>query len=207
MRVVKPEALTPSPSIVGVTLGGLVATVGVLALLYALPVAGIDTIDVPHTLGGALTSHVRAAFAAGTAIFFIAGILVWPSAMLVAWAILPGANVGFTGAAMKGTVTGVAVWIVSSVTLGIAASLGRANNPYAPGAFALNLGAAAAVSLFVACVLYGVAIALVAAMEAGVATSELLGWSDYYHAAGAPRVLGEHRSSTDDLLDKLGRGA
>jgi hypothetical protein len=189
-----------------VTLGGLVGAVGVLGLLYALPVIGTQPIDVPGALGGVVTSNARAAFWIGAAIFLLVAIIVWPAATTAAWPMLPGSNVGFMGAAQKGIVAGAAIWIVSGVALGVASWLTRAVFANAPGLFALNAGLAGALSLFVACVLHGLAIALVGAMEAAVSTFELLGWTHYYHAAGGPRVLGAHRSPPEDLLQELGGG-
>ena len=193
-RLMRPIILTPSPSPLVVLLGGVVATILLSAWLFLAPAVGAPLIDIPHALGGVVSSRPAVAFAIGYAVFFVGGAAIFSSAILAFWSLMPGSEMGVGGALVKGVLWGIAVWLVTGIALGIAAALSRGATIAQPGWFGIHEGFASVVWLFAGCVAYGTAVAGIAAVEHGITALDTLGWTGYYHAAAGPTWLDEHRS-------------
>jgi hypothetical protein len=192
--LMRPIVLTPAPSPVVVLLGGGVATILLSAWLFVAPAFGLPFVDIPHALGGVVSSQPSIAFAVGYVVFFVGGAAIFSLALLAFWSLMPGSEMGVGGAAIKGVMWGFAVWLVTGIALGIASALDRLEEIPRPGLFAMQTGFAGAVWLFAGCLAYGIALAGVAAVEHGITALDALGWTGYYHAATGPTWLGQHRS-------------
>lgn len=178
--MLRPVALNPHPSALLATLGGAVGTVLLTALLFLSPALGVPFVDVPRLVGGVFTSDPAAAFWLGYAIFFLGGWLVFPVGLAMAWPLLPGgAEVTFPHALVKGLLLGAAFWTLSGLLLPLLGALSRLDGMANPGFFALGEGIPAAAVVLLGHLLYGVAVAVVAAMSRGMAPIDLLGWSEY----------------------------
>jgi hypothetical protein len=193
-RLMRPIVLTPSPSPVEVLLGGLVGTILLTSWLFAGPALGWPFVDIPHAFGGVFTSRSALAFGIGYALFFVGGTGIFSFAILAVWSIMPGSETGLAGAFLKGVLWGIAGWIVTGVALGMASALNRLDSIAPPGWFAANTGLWGVTWLFLGCLAYGVALAIVGAVEHGITALDTLGWTGYYHAATGPTWLDEHRS-------------
>lgn len=189
MPVVRPRVLVPVPSVLMAAIGGVVATV----LFAAIGVSA----DMLRTLGGIFTSDGTIALCVGFVIVLGTGIFVAPAAMVAAWSALPGDEIGIGGALMKGAMCGVAVWLLSGIAFGIAAALNRVPDVHPPGLFAARAGFGAAAALFIGSIVYGIAVAAIAAMERALSPIDALGWKHFYHAAVGPKYHDEHRSLED----------
>jgi hypothetical protein len=201
--VIQPVVVSPAPSLPITLLGGTVATVLACAWLNLAPVFGLPFIDVPHTIGGVLTTNPTAAFWIGYGIFFIFASHVLAPSMLAAWTLLPGKGVGIGGAFIKGALWGVVVWLLSGIVLGVGTRLNVFSRDVLPDYFALHQGIGAAVWLLIGSVAYGVTIALIGAMERGVSVLDTLGWKGFYMAATGPKQLDAHRSIEPSTLNNV----
>lgn len=170
------------PPFVLVTLGGAVGTILATSLLYFAPAVGLPLVDVPSLLGGLWSSDPTTALASGYVVFFLGGWLLLPLVMVAAWSALPGKDVGFAGALVKGVLCGGAAWLLMGVVVGAAGALGRVPGTEAPGWFAWRTGVGGAATLLAVHLLYGVAVALVAAMGQGLSPMRAIGWLG--HGAG-----------------------
>ena len=193
-KLMRPIVLTPSPSPGVVVLGGVVATILLSAWLFVAPAIGVPFVDIPRTLGGVVSTDPRVAFAIGYGLFFIGGSVVFSLLILMVWSLMPGSEVGFGGALLKGVLWGALVWIVTGAALVVGSAANRTNGAGAAGWFAASSGIAAVGWLFGGCLAYGIALALIIAMEHGITGLDTLGWTGYYHASTGPTWLGEHRS-------------
>jgi hypothetical protein len=191
--VQRPAVLELGPSLVGMVLGGLVGTALFVSFMYAAPVAGVASIDVLRTIGGVFTSGAAVALAVGFVIASLFGMIVWPSGIMLAWTHLPGGHVSMVGAIVKGITSGVLLWILFGMALGIGHALNRLGGGALPGAFALNLGMSSAAWLLAGSLLYGLAVAVVGGMENSISPIDVLGWKDFHHAASGMREFGAHR--------------
>jgi hypothetical protein len=186
MPVVRPRVLVPAPSLLMAAIGGIVATV-----LFAAIALSADAL---RTLGGIFTSHATVALAIGSVIALGIGVIVAPAAMVAAWSALPGKAIGIGGALTKGATAGVAVWLLSGLTFGIAGAFNRVPDVNPPGLFAARAGFGAAAALMLGSIVYGIAVAAIAAMERALSPIDALGWKHFYHAAVGPKYHDEHRS-------------
>ena len=192
----EPAVLRPGPSMIGVTLGGLVGTALSVSLTYAAPLWGATAVDLLRTCGGVFTSNAAAALGVGFILVVAFGVIVWPSAIFLAWPYLPGTPLSMGGAVQKGIVSGIVAWAIFGIALWLGTALNGAM-PGTTGAFAIRAGAAGAFSFLVGAVLYGVAVTVVAAMESAISPLDTLGWSTFYHAAATTRDFGAHRSTPE----------
>ena len=161
---VRPRVLVPTPSLVTAFVGGIVATVLFLAAVFG---GGVATIA-PFTLRAAI----------GVAVIVVAGIAVLPVALFMSWSKLPGDQIRFAGAMIKGAMCGIGALVV----FGIAAAL------------TMSLAPSGLVIVPLASLAYGLAVAIVAAMERALSPLDALGWRHFYHAAVGGKYNGEHRS-------------
>jgi hypothetical protein len=178
--MLRPAALNPNPSALLATLGGAAGTVLLIALLFLSPALGIPFVDVPRLVGGVFTPDPAAALWLGSAVFFLGGWLVFPVGFAMAWPLLPGgAEVTFPHALVKGLLLGAILAVVSGLLLPVLGWINQLEALENPGFFALGEGVLAAAGVLLGHLLYGVAVALVAAMSRGMAPIDLLGWYEY----------------------------
>lgn len=202
----KPGAIEPGVSFVAALIGGVPGLILFLSMLYLAPSLGLPLVDIPRILGGIVAPNPDVAFWIGVAGFLPFSLLVTPGLLVFLWTYLPGRNVGFPGAAIKGALWSIALWVIEGLLLGIGGALSRIPGPERPpaGLFGLNAGLAAPVWLLVAHLVYGVATALVAAMTQGVSPINALGWRDIVHADVRPVML--EREGVDIPEDAIARG-
>ena len=164
MPIMRPRVLVPGPSLLTAFLGGIVGTVLFLAAVFG---------------AGAVTVTVASLWAViGVAVIVVAGVGVLPPALVAIWSELPGDSIRFSGAAIKGILCAIAALFAFGI------------------AIALTIGFAPVglVILPLASLAYGIACAVVAAMERAVSPLDALGWRHYYHGAVGGKYSGEHRS-------------
>jgi hypothetical protein len=193
-KTTEPLVLTPSPSPLILILGGFIGTVLLSSWLFVAPVLGLGFIDVPHAIGGIVTSNPQIAFGIGIVLFFFGGTFVVAPLILSIWSTAPGSEMRLGGALLKGLLWGIALWFVTGVALGIATAINRVDAVLLPGFFGAAAGAAAVVWLLIGCLLYGITLTAIASVEHGVTALDTVGWTGYYHAATGPTWLDEHRS-------------
>lgn len=185
--MIRPATLREHPSPGLLLLGGLAATLLASALLFVMPALGFSAprqvvgspfLDLPRLIGGIFSGDAEAAFWLGFWLFFFGGALILPLALGQVWRLLPGADVGLTGAVVKGGLGGLILWIISGLLvplLAVGNRLGVAN----PGLFAIGAGPLAVLGLCVWHLIYGVSLALVAALGHGIKPLNTLGWEGY----------------------------
>lgn len=179
--MLKPETLNPRPSIFLAILGGWVGMLLLSALLYLAPALGFPLIDIPRLIGGIFSTNADIALWLGFALFFLTGVLLFSPALAYFWMDLPGRNVGFLGAILKGLVWSLILWVVLGLLLPVIGFLNRLPGMENPGLFALNLGIMAALWLLLCHLAFGLALALVTAMAQGIEPIDTLGWMGHKH--------------------------
>ncbi len=195
MRPVHPIMLHPGPSPVAPIVGGAAGTLLLAALINLAPIFGVPYIDVPRLTGGMFTNDPAAAFWLGYSLFLLVpGIVVFPSLLGGAWHLLPGPALGPLGGLVKGGALGLVLWMASGLTLPLAGVLCRLPGVQSPGFFGAGLGLAAILGLLAGHLVYGVAVALVTAVEQGITVPDTLGWGEFGHASGGVLSLGMHRA-------------
>jgi hypothetical protein len=202
----KPGVLEPRPSFLTAMLGGILGLILFLAVVYLAPTLGLALVDISTIGGGVLVSNPDVAFWIGVVIFAFPGILLFPGLLGFFWTSLPGRNIGFLGATIKGVSWGGALWVVSGVVLGIGGALSRIPLGERPpaGLFGLNAGLTAPVVLLAAHLVYGLVVGVVAAMTQGVDPISTLGWPDVVHGDARPIML--EREGIDVPGEALNRG-
>lgn len=177
----EPTTLEQRPAHTITILGGLVATVLISALLYVAPAFGLPLIDLPLLVGGIFTGNAAVALWIGYVIFFVGGVFVATSLLATVWPDLPGTGLGFGVAAFKGLLWGLILWILSGLILPVLGLFNRLppGELSAPGVFALGLGISGALALLLGHLVYGVVVAVVAAMGQGISPIQVLGWEGY----------------------------
>jgi hypothetical protein len=195
--IIRPVVLTPSPSVVQVSLGGLVGTILLAALGHLVPLAGLPFIDLPHLAGGVLTAHPTAAFWIGYGLAFLLAAVVLPLLLFAAWSLLPGSKVAMGGLLVKGIALGLAAWAMTGLLLPGLVAMNQLPGIADPGLFAVNTGLLGMAGLLVLMLIYGISVALVAGMEQGISSLDSFGWEGFNHAAAGVKDLGSHRS--DDV--------
>lgn len=184
----RPRTLEPGPSFVMATVGGAVAGVLLLALLYGAPALGGPAVDVLGVTGGVFTSHPEGALAVGAIVYLLAAWLLVPALYVVVWPGLPG-GMGLGGAVARGALWGAALWgVIGGALLPLLGALNRVPEVTSPGPLAVDLGGAGAAVLLGAHMAYGLALALVSHVGQGLAPLDAIGWEGYRRA--------EHRSSS-----------
>jgi hypothetical protein len=164
-----------------------VATILLSALLFLAPAFGFPHIDLPRLAGGVLAEDPTTAFWLGYWLFvFFGGMFVFAPLLAVLWTTLPGPNEGFRGALVKGLLWGLILWVGSGLLLPVFGALNRLADEELknPGFFALGLGVLGALELLLGHLIYGIAVALVAAMGQGISPMETLGWMWTSHGSG-----------------------
>ncbi len=182
-----PAINTTSPPILLMILGGLVATILLTALMYLAPLVGLPLIDLPLLTGGVFADDPATAFRIGYWVFFFgANVLVFAPLLKFAWRALPGDRRSFRGALVKGSLWGLILSVGSGLLLPALGAFGRLGDeaPPDPGFFGLGLGILGGVELLVGHLLYGLTVALFAAMPHGLAPFDLLGWMWTSHGTG-----------------------
>ena len=188
MRVIEPAVLNPRPGLVLPLLGGWVASLVLNAGIFLAPTFGFPFIDIPHLLGGIVCDSPTAAFWLGFWLNFAAGTFVFPSLLAVAWPMVPGSGVGVIGAAIKGLAWGVALWVLAGVLLPVGGWLNRLDSGVVrnPGFFAINAGGLGVLAVLAGHLVYGLCLALIAAMGEGIFPMETLGWRGHRRAETPP---------------------
>lgn len=177
----------PHPSLFPLTiLGGLVATVLLAALLHLAPVLGLPFIDLPLVVGAVFAEDPDTALQIGYAAFLSAGVLVFPLLLSGLWPALPGDDITFRGALLKGLLAGMVLWVLSGAVLALYGVLGRlpSGELQDPGLFGLGAGLLGPVVLLVEQLAYGLSLAVVAAMGRGISPVDTIGWMWTSHGAG-----------------------
>lgn len=182
--MIEPAILQPRPSLLLSVVGGIVATILLMALTFLSPVLGFPFFDIPRITGGMFVRDPNVAFWLGTAIFFFGGAIGWPIVFNVAYAFLPGRDVGAVGAAVKGSIYGVILWVISGVALPLGVMFNHFSSESLghPGAFGFGAGMLGAIGLFGGHLLYGVALALIISMAQGMKPLDALGWASHDRA-------------------------
>lgn len=194
MTPTRPIMLHPGPSPVAPIIAGAAGSLLLAALLNLAPALGFPFIDVPRLTGGIFVRDPDAAFWLGYAIFLLPGIVVFPSLLAGAWHLLPGRALSFLGAAVKGALLGLVLWVLSGLLLPVAGLLTRVPGVENPGPFGAGMGRLGVLGLLAGHLVYGVAVGLVTAVEQGITAPETLGWGEFGHAAAGPLSFGMHRS-------------
>ncbi len=182
-----PLLYKPHPSLFPVALlAGLTATVLLTALIRLLSTLGMTVIDMPALLGGLFSDEPRTVFAAGHAMFVIAGVLVLPLGLALLWPLTPGDRFTYRGALLKGALWGAILFALAGILLPV---LGVLNKPPAvtfasPGPFALGVGWLGPFQLLVGTQLYALTSAVVAQMPRGLQPMDTVGWGWWSHGSG-----------------------
>lgn len=178
--MIRPAILAPRPSLLLLVLGGLVATLLLSALMFVAPAFGFPFLDFPRLVGGIVTDDPTVAFWLGYWIFFAVGVFVLAPLLVVVWTILPGRDVGFRGALVKGASWGLILWVPGGLLLPVVGLINQLGDQGLenPGFFALGAGLLGAVGFLLGHVAYGLTVALVGAMSQGIKPLETLGWMD-----------------------------
>jgi hypothetical protein len=159
------------------------------ALIYLAPVFGFPFIDFPLLIGGLFTPNPDVALWLGFWLFFLVGVFLFAPLLAFFWASLPGRNIGFSGAAVKGLVWGFILWILSGLLLPLLGLLNRIDGLGNPGLFGLNAGFMAPLGSLLGHLAFSLATALIAAMGQGIEPIDTLGWNGYHHADVRPAIL------------------
>ncbi len=165
---------------------GIVASLLQAALIALAPAVGLPQIDVARIIGGVFSAKPASAEVIGYALFVGAGVLVLPLAFAMAWRYLPGEDVSFTGATIKGLLLAVGVAVASALLLPLLALLGQLDgneltHPAGAGVGDLAVGSAWLLATIVA---YSLALALVGAMARGISPADTVGWAWWSHGSG-----------------------
>ena len=182
----RPETLEPGPSFVVATVGGVVAAILFLALLYGAPGLGLPSVDPLRVLGGVLATGMDGALAVGAILYLLGAWIVVPVAYVAVWRGLPGGT-GLAGAVAKGAVWGAILWVVlGGVLLPLAGAVNRVAEVMNPGPLAVATGLAGGLLLLLAHLVYGLALSLVAWLGQGLAPLDTIGWEGYRRAEHRP---------------------
>jgi hypothetical protein len=189
----KSKILVPKPSVLMGIIAGAAASIFMTAILYCVPLFGWRTVDYPQLLGGILTDDRAVAFWGGYALFIFLGIFVFPALLHQLWVRMPGHNVAYSGALLKGLVFGFLVWVLSGLLFPLFSYLNQISHSdlVLPGFFAVDVGWTAFGIVLIAHIGYGLALALLMAMPQGIIHPlDLLGW--HSHAHGDIRDVSVH---------------
>lgn len=175
----------PHPSLFPLTiLGGMVATVLIVALIHLGPVWDLPLIDLPLLVGGVFSADPDTAFRAGHAVFVPAGVFIFALSLSIIWAQLPGDDTRLPGALLKGLVCGLFLWVLSGLLLPLLGGLDQLPAAENPGLFASRHGALGPIWLLVLQLSYGVALATVAGLARGLQPIDTIGWMWTSHGSG-----------------------
>ncbi len=165
---------------------GVTASVLQAALIALAPALGLPLIDVARIIGGIFTADPESAEVAGYAIFIANGVLVVPLAFTQWWRYLPGDDVAFRGAIVKGLLLAAAISVMLVVLLPLLALVSKLPGDALTQPDALALGDALVGSAWVLAtvVAYSVALALVGAMARGISPADTVGWAWWSHGSG-----------------------
>jgi hypothetical protein len=180
----KPKILIPKPSVLMGIIGGAAASIFLIAILQIAPLVGWRTIDYPQLLGGVLTDDRPVAFWGGYALFIFLGTAVFPALLHQLWVRMPGHNVAYSGAVLKGLFFGFLIWILSGLLFPLFSYLNQISHAELglPSFFAVDVGWSAAAVVLIAHLGYGLALALLSAMPQGIVHPlDLLGWHSHAH--------------------------
>jgi hypothetical protein len=179
--MIRPTTLQPKPSFLLALQGGLVASILLSALIFLGPAFGLRFVDIPGLLGGLFTANAAIAFGVGFLLFFIPGVIVFPSLLAVYWYQLPGPNIGFIGGALKGLLLGIGLWLLTGLLLPLLGAINQLAIA-GPGFFALDYGLPTALGFLAAYLIYGLALGLLTAVGQGIEPLEAVGWPGYKKA-------------------------
>jgi hypothetical protein len=191
--MLKPEVLNPRPSIFMAILGAWVGMLLLTTLLFLGPALGVPLIDIPRLVGGIFSANEDVALWLGFAIFFLTGVMLFGPALAYFWIEIPGRNVGFTGATLKGLIWGLILFVLTGVLVWVAGLLNRSPGIENPGFFALNLGIPAAAWLLAGHLAFGLTTALITAMAQGIEPIDTLGWNTHKHGDLVEFILEKER--------------
>lgn len=181
----EPVIHKPHPSLFPLTiLGGMVATVLLMALTHLGPVWDLPLIDMPLLVGGVFSADPDTAFRTGHAVFILAGIFVFALSLSIVWAQLPGDDTRFPGATLKGLVWGLFLWVLSGLVLPLLGGLNQLPLTENPGLFALEHGVLGPIWLLVLQLSYGLVLTTVAGLGHGLQPIDTIGWMWTSHGSG-----------------------
>ena len=188
MALIRPTVINARPGIILPVLGGFAGTVILTAGIFLAPAVGFPFIDVPHLVGGVLSSDPTVALWLGFWLHFLAGAVLFPVLFGILWASGPGPMTGIVGDIIKGVVWGSVLWVISGLLMPVAGWLNRLDPGVFehPGFFAFALGWRAALALLVGHIVYGLAIGFTSYMAADIFPLETLGWKGYVKAELPP---------------------
>lgn len=182
-----PVIRKPHPSLFPLTiLGGMTATVLLVALIHLAPLVGLPLVDLPGLIGGVFSANAGTALTVGYVIFLTMGMVVFPLALSLLWPAFPGHDASFGGALLKGLLWGLLLWLLSGALLPVFAFFGApaTDELHAPGLFALGTGLLGPVVLLAQQLAYGLSLAAVASMGRDVSPLDTIGWMWTSHGSG-----------------------
>jgi hypothetical protein len=179
---VRNDIMIGRPSLITATLGGAAGAILSGAVLQVARAAGAAAPDLPLLAGGLLTTAPGTAIWLGWLLHFLGGWLLIPVVLVAGWHALPGGDESVAGALLRGAIAGGVVWIGTGLALPLLSALTRVEGVAAPGLFALDAGAGAALALLASSIGYGLVLGAIASMSQGLAPLHTLGWED--HSAG-----------------------
>ncbi len=137
-------------------------------------------------IGGVFSADPASAEVTGHAIFIATYVLVVPLAFALAWRYLPGDDVTFRGAIVKGLLLAVALSPALALLLPLLAALSRlpGDELTDPDAFGVADAVVGSAWLLATVLAYSLALALVGAMARGISPADTVGWGWWSHGAG-----------------------
>lgn len=167
-------------------IAGITASILQAALLELTPALGLPHIDVLRVIGGVFSGDPGSAEVAGLAIFVAIYVLVVPLAFTQAWRYLPGDDVNFKGATVKGLLLAAATAVALALLLPLLALVGQLEGRELtqPAGLSIGDGILASAWILVTVVAYSLSLALIGAMARGISPADTVGWGWWSHGAG-----------------------
>ncbi len=167
-------------------LAGLAASLLQTALISLAPALGLPLIDVARIIGGVFTADPTSAGVTGHAIFIATYVLVVPLAFALAWRYLPGDDVTFRGAIVKGLLLAVPLSAGLALVLPPLAALSQlpGDELTNPDGFGIADAIVGSAWLLATVLAYSLALALVGAMARGISPADTVGWGWWSHGSG-----------------------
>lgn len=168
-----PLLYKPHPALFPLTLlGGLTGTVLLTASLQLAAAVGLTVLDLPRLLGAIGSGDHDTIFGVGYAMFVVIGVFILPLPLALLWPITPGDRFTFRGAATKGVLWGLVLFVSGGILLPVLDLLNGTSPPGVPepGPFGGALGLSGPLQLLVGTQIYSLTAAVVAGMARAATT-------------------------------------
>ncbi|MDP9068457.1 MAG: hypothetical protein M3N53_08990 [Actinomycetota bacterium] len=182
-----PLLYKPHPALFPLALlGGFTGTVLLTASLHFAAAVGVTVLDLPRLLGAVGSNDPDTIFGVGYAMFVVIGVFILPLALALLWPITPGDRFTFRGAATKGALWGLVLFVLGGILLPVLDVLNGSSAPRVlePGPFGGALGMSGPLQLFVGTQIYSLTTAVVAGMARGLQPLDAVGWGWWSHGSG-----------------------